>query len=96
MSEPTTPGDVIRCTAAEFEHYLSLNPPDPPRPDLHQLCQRAIRLADAVDKLARLLPFLKCPRDTNNDGDCGQPVCPFCGHGSVQTIKAEIEEVCRE
>ena len=55
MSEPTTPGDVIRCTAAEFEHYLSLNPPDPPRPDLHQLCQRALKLADAVDKMTGLL-----------------------------------------
>ena len=20
-----------------------------------------------------------CPSDTNDDGDCGQPFCPFCG-----------------
>ena len=20
-----------------------------------------------------------CPRDTNGDGDCGQPACPWCG-----------------
>jgi hypothetical protein len=22
-----------------------------------------------------------CPFDTNGDGDCGQPLCPFCGGG---------------
>lgn len=90
MPSDMKPGDVIRELARAY--FKAVREDDWNEP----LTSRALKLADAVDKLARLLPFLKCPRDTNNDGDCGQPVCPFCGHWSVQTIKAEIEEVCRE
>lgn len=25
----------------------------------------------------------KCPRDTNNDGNCGMRYCPFCGENGV-------------
>ena len=40
-----------------------------------ELCRRALALADAVDRLVAVLPkasFFRCPRDTNNGGDCGK------------------------
>lgn len=35
-------------------------------------------------------PNLKCPSDTNGDGNCGKPFCPFCGvhRTTVQKLKA--------
>jgi hypothetical protein len=37
----------------------------------------------SIDQDIAELPLYKlvpCPRDTNGDGDCGQPACPYC-HG---------------
>lgn len=25
---------------------------------------------------------MACPHDTDGDGDCGNPRCPYCGRGS--------------
>lgn len=33
--------------------------------------------------LIRPLLVLACPLDTNGDGDCGKPFCPYCGKGTA-------------
>lgn len=39
------------------------------------------RPQEGVGLLAGSLNRPSCPRDTDGDGDCGQPMCPECGAG---------------
>lgn len=40
--------------------------------------QRAMLLLEDRGLVFRR-PTDACPRDTNGDGDCGRPLCPYCG-----------------
>lgn len=39
----------------------------------------AMDLLSRMNSLLRVIWTFPCPRDTNGDGDCGRPVCPYCG-----------------
>lgn len=36
---------------------------------------------------------MKCPRDTNGDGDCGRNLCPYCGKDSPRHLHRLVVEV---
>lgn len=38
-----------------------------------------------------------CPNDTNGDGDCGQPACPYCGPQATDRTRllADLDTVVR-
>lgn len=34
-----------------------------------------------TDWLTEAAAAIACPHDTDGDGDCGRPLCPYCGGG---------------
>lgn len=73
--------DIIRAAIDEAT--------DPLLDELDELRGCDVRLRKALAERNRLREAIKsvtnapCPHDTNRDGDCGRPLCPYCGPQGV-------------
>lgn len=76
-------GLVSKDTDASGCKIFRRNPRPTDEPCGTEMLEKA---RDAVDNFTKNGQL--CPRDTDGDGDCGQPFCPVCGTGR-QTTEGE-------
>ena len=42
---------------------------------------------EVFDAMQKALRRIRCPKDTDGDGNCGQKYCPYCGQDYQAALK---------